>query len=74
MELTRLPAEWPPAEVWGEVDRAAQAWHELRAQGRELRFDRSAEGGGIEIALCDPRGNVLRTLSPSEAVAAALGA
>jgi hypothetical protein len=73
MELDILPPEWPPAEVWDEVDRAARAWHELRARGRELRFERGQEGGAIRIALCDPRGNVLRTLSPSEAVAAASG-
>lgn len=69
-----MPGEWPPAEVWDEVDRAAQVWHELRANGRELNFARSPEDGAIVITLCDPSGNVLRTLSPAEAVAAASAA
>jgi hypothetical protein len=72
-ELTSLPPEWPPAEVWDEVDRAACAWRELRAQGREVHFARAADGR-VGISLRELGGNVLRELSPADTLALASAA
>lgn len=70
--MGRIP-EWPPAEVWDEVDRAARIWDELRARGREVDFALGADGR-LAITLRDLGGNVLRTLSPTEVLALASGA
>ncbi len=69
-----MPADWPPPEVWDEVDRAARAWDELRARGRELDFAPGGEDGRPAITLRDLGGNALRTLSPADAIALASGA
>jgi YD repeat-containing protein len=53
---------------------AAQIHTELSAQGRELRFVRDAQGGRTRIEVRDRGGNVLRTLSPAQALAVAAGA
>jgi len=57
-------------DVWQEVDRAERAWASLHAQGRELHFE-LGEGGGVAITLRDLDGEVLRAVSPSEAVSIA---
>ena len=72
-ELTCLTPDWPPEEVWDEVDRAAALWSRLRAQGREVHFARADEGG-LGISLRDLGGHVLRELSPAETLALASGA
>jgi hypothetical protein len=64
----------PPHEVLEEMARAAQIHDELSSQGRELRFARDAQSGRTRIEVRDRRGNVLRTLSPAQALEVAAGA
>jgi hypothetical protein len=64
----------PPPEVLDAMERAAQTHAELSAQGRELRFLRDAQGGRTRIEVRDRGGNVLKTLSPAQALAVAAGA
>jgi hypothetical protein len=64
----------PPPEVLDAIGAAADRYDELRAQGRELRFD--ADGsGGVQITLLDATddGTVLRALSGAEALDVATG-
>jgi hypothetical protein len=60
--------EWPPDDVWREVDMAARTWKQLHARGFELHFDLEAGAGGLVIQLRDLDGHVLRDVAPSEAV------
>jgi hypothetical protein len=64
----------PPPEVYEAMGRAAQTHAQLSAQGRELRFLRDAQGGHTRIEVRDRDGNVLKTLSPAQALAIAAGA
>jgi hypothetical protein len=63
----------PPADVLDAIGAAADRYDELRAQGRELRFDADAGSDGVQITLLDADGSVVRTLSPSEALDVATG-
>jgi hypothetical protein len=67
----RRPPEWPPQRVWREVDDAAQVWDDLREQGCEVHFELDEESGRLAIEMRDLEGNVLETLSPSDALAIA---
>ena len=60
-------------DVWGEVQHAALVWASLRAQGRELHFEPSPETGRVVIQVRDLDGQVLRTVTPSEALSIASG-
>lgn len=74
MKLTSQgKAEWPPKRVWREVDEAALRWDELQAQGRELHFEIDEQRGGLVIELRDLDGDVVDTVSPTEALAIAAG-
>lgn len=66
--------EGPPPEVRAQVRDAARRWEELRAMGRELRFERDEETGRIVVQVLDLEGRVLRTVPPSEALEIAMGA
>jgi hypothetical protein len=68
-----LPSR-PPREVIDQVAQADQRYESLRAQGRELRFSRDAQSGRTTIEVRDRSGNVLRTISPSQALEIAAGA
>jgi hypothetical protein len=63
--------DWPPPEVWREVDHAGRVWESLHAQGRELHFDLDDGSGRVSIQVRDLDGNVLRTIPPSEAASIA---
>jgi hypothetical protein len=67
----RRPPEWPPQRVWREVDDAAQVWDDLREQGCQVHFELDEESGRLAIEMRDLEGNVLETLSPSDALAIA---
>jgi hypothetical protein len=56
------------------MERAAQIHAQMSGQGRELRFLRDTQGGHTRIEVRDRGGNVLKTLSPSQALAVAAGA
>ncbi len=62
----------PPPEILAQMSGAAGAYERLAAAGQEVRFTPAASGRGATAELVDTQGNVLRTLSPSEAIALAL--
>lgn len=70
--LRPLPAS-PPPGILDEIARAAQAHERLRAEDRELHFAHDTQSGQMTIEVRDCAGNVLRTLSPSEALDVAAG-
>ena len=61
----------PPPSVLDDVVRAARRYDELGAEGRQLHFD--LERGQLRVELRDLEGNVLRRISPAEALAVACG-
>ncbi|HEX4807130.1 MAG TPA: hypothetical protein VFU94_14620 [Conexibacter sp.] len=65
----------PPAEVLDAIGAAGRVAHELRADGRELRFVPASESGDgrVRVELRDLDGTVLRTIPPSEALDVATG-
>ena len=71
--LDAIPAS-PPQEVLEEMASAAHNHEALRAQGRELRFSRDEQSGRTRIEVRDRSGNMLKTLSPAQALAVAAGA
>ena len=64
----------PPAEVLQQMANAAQTYERLSVQGRELRFARSESTGRTTIEVRDRRGNILKRLSPAQALDVAAGA
>ena len=64
----------PPPELRAEMAQAAKVAEELRAQGRELRFERDDRSGRIRVELRDLDGNVLRVVSGTQALDIARGA
>ncbi len=73
VSLDAIPSS-PPQEVLDQMAGAAQTHAALSAQGRELRFSRDEHSGRTRIEVRDRGGNVLRTLSPAEALEVAAGA
>ncbi|MGH2854403.1 MAG: hypothetical protein ACRDLF_09475 [Solirubrobacteraceae bacterium] len=73
VSLDTLPSS-PPREVLDQMASAAQTHAALSAQGRELRFSRDTQSGRTRIEVRDRAGNVLRTLSPAQALEVAAGA
>jgi hypothetical protein len=64
----------PPQEVLDQMASASQTYERLSAQGRELRFARDAASGRTQIEVRDRAGNLLKRLSPAEALDLAAGA
>jgi hypothetical protein len=60
-----LPSS-PPAEVRSEIQDAQRRVEEMRARGRELRFERNRHSRGLSIELRDADGALVRELRPSE--------
>jgi hypothetical protein len=73
VSLQTLPSG-PPSEVLEEMAHAAQIHAALSSQGRELRFARDEQSGRTRIEVRDRSGHVLKTISPSQALALAAGA
>ena len=73
VSLQAIPSS-PPAEVLEQMAGAAEVYERLSAQGRELRFARDETSGRTTIEVRDRRGNMLKRLSPSEALDVAAGA
>jgi hypothetical protein len=71
--LDTVPSS-PPREVLDQMASAAQRHEALSAQGRELRFSRDEQSGRTRIEVRDRGGNVLKTLSPAQALEVAAGA
>jgi hypothetical protein len=68
-----VPAS-PPPEVLDAVTAAQDAFEQLHAQGRELRFDLDEATGRVTVAVQDLDGNVLRTIPATQALDIATGA
>jgi hypothetical protein len=73
VSLETLPSS-PPQEVLDQMAGAAHTHAELSSQGRELRFSRDAQSGRTRIEVRDRGGNVLKTISPAQALEIAAGA
>jgi hypothetical protein len=71
--LDAIPSS-PPPEILDQMASAAQTYERLSSQGRELRFAREEPSGRMTIEVRDRRGNVLRRLSPAQALEVAAGA
>ena len=56
-----------PSEVRDEIQAADRLYHELAAQGREVRFHEGINGG-VVARLCDLDGNVVRPIGLNEAI------
>jgi hypothetical protein len=54
----------PPPEVQREMVAAARVWQALAAQGKELRFGRSADGR-VSVELTDTSGRAVDVIGPS---------
>jgi hypothetical protein len=72
VSLDAFPSS-PPQEVLDQMGSAAHTYEELSTQGRELRFARDEQSGRTRIEVRDRAGNVLKTLSPAQALALAAG-
>lgn len=72
VSLDAFPSS-PPPEVLDQMGSAARTYETLCSQGRELRFARDERSGGTRIEVRDRAGNVLKTLSPAQALALAAG-
>jgi hypothetical protein len=70
--VSTVPAS-PPPSVLEDMHTAAGVADELRAQQRELHFETSP-AGGVVVQIRDLDGNVIRAVSPSQALEIAAGA
>jgi hypothetical protein len=70
IDLTR---SGPPPEVLEQMANADAINSRLRAIGLELSFSLSADGCSLQIELRDSSGQLVRVLSPAEAVEIAAG-
>jgi hypothetical protein len=64
----------PPQEVLDQIAAAGRIHERLRENGQHLRFIAAAPGGPTRIEIHDSEGNVVRTLSTTEAFELAAGA
>jgi hypothetical protein len=67
-----MPAS-PPPEVLDAIGAASDAYDRLAASGQHLHFAIDAPTGKVTVSVTDHAGNVLRTVAPSAALAAASG-
>ncbi|MGN6867484.1 MAG: hypothetical protein ACTHMY_03660 [Solirubrobacteraceae bacterium] len=67
-----IPAS-PPPEVQDAIGVANQAYHNLKADGSELRFKINESTGKLSVEVHDTRGNLLFTVPGSTALDVASG-
>ena len=67
-----IPAS-PPPEVQDAMGVANQAYHNLQAQGSELRFKVNESTGKLSVEVHDTKGNLLFTVPGSTALDVASG-
>ena len=70
---TAVPAA-PPVEVRDAIGAAAARAAELRAENRELHFQKDPTSGRVIVQVRDLAGNVIRTIPPSRALDIMAGA
>ena len=66
--------ETPPLEVRDAIGAAAARAAELRAENRELHFQKDPTSGRVIVQVRDLAGNVIRTIPPSRALDIMAGA
>jgi hypothetical protein len=64
----------PPLEVRDAIGAAAARAAELRAENRELHFQKDPTSGRVIVQVRDLAGNVIRTIPPSRALDIMAGA
>jgi putative hemolysin len=67
-----IPAS-PPPEVQDAIGVANQAYHNLQAQGNELRFKVNETTGKLSVEVHDTKGNLLFTVPSSTVLDVASG-
>jgi hypothetical protein len=67
-----IPAS-PPQEVQDAMGVANQAYHNLKAEGSELRFKINESTGRLTVEVHDPHGNLLFTVPSSTVLDVASG-
>jgi hypothetical protein len=67
-----IPAT-PPPEVQDAIGVANQAYHNLKAEGSELRFKINEKTGKLTVEVHDTHGNLLFTVPASTALDVASG-
>jgi uncharacterized protein YlxW (UPF0749 family) len=67
-----IPAS-PPPEVEDAIGVANQAYHNLQAQGSELRFKVNESTGKLTVEVHDTKGNLLFTVPASTVLDVASG-
>lgn len=63
-----------PPELRVQVRDASRRWEELRAMGRELRFEQDPDSGRLVVEVRDLEGRVISKLPPSSVLEIAAGA
>ena len=63
----------PPPEVLDAIATASDSFDRLSAANRRLHFGIDQPGGRVTVQVHDTEGNVLGTLSPSQALEVAAG-
>lgn len=72
VSLDALPSV-PPPEVIAQIDTAGATYESLRAQGYEVHYSYDEQSRRTSAELRDASGNVVKTLSPAEAIDLAMG-
>src|SRR5690349_23742444 len=67
-----IPAS-PPPEVHEAIGVANQAYHNLKADGSELRFKINESTGKLSVEVNDVHGNLMFTVPPSTVLAVEFG-
>ena len=57
-----------PQQALEEMQAASRLYDELRAQGRQVRFDAHRPDGRVVAELCDTEGNVVHPISLTDVV------
>lgn len=72
VKVDAIPAT-PPQEVLDQVASAAQTAELLHREGVEMRFENDPHSGRVVAQVRDLQGNVLRSVTPSQALEIAAG-
>ena len=72
VSVDTIPAT-PPPEVQDAIGVANQAYHNLRAEGNELRFKINESTGKLTVEVHDVHGNLMFTVPGSTALDVASG-
>src|SRR6516164_2484462 len=63
----------PPPEVLAQIETAGKTYEALQAEGYEVHYSQSPDTRRVTAELRNSEGQVVKTLTPSEAIALAAG-